>query len=570
VNFIEDESEEKLRGGYYTSPDIARFLCRWALAGGAKAVLEPSCGDGAFLSAIADSRTNERVGVLAFELSEQEAGKARSRAAFDAAVDTSVRCEDFLGWTLANLDRHPPFDAVVGNPPFIRYQYWPAPLQQKAEKLFTLLHLPFTKHTNAWVPFVLASIAMLRGGGRLAMVVPAEIIHIMHAQALRTFLGTTCKRLLLIDPEEIWFEQTLQGACLLLAEKKEHVAQTTEGVAIVRVAGRQFLTRPAEDLFEHAQFINGVTLEGKWTRALLHDPELRLLETLRSHADVRVFEDVAAVDVGIVTGANTYFLVDDETVRRYALQDFAYPMFGRSEHCPGIVYNRAQHRANARAGLPTNFIWLRGRRFHEFPETVQEYIRLGESQGLPLRYKCRVRSPWYEVPSVYSTPLGMLKRCHDLPRLISNRIGAYTTDTAYRIKARSVSPGKLVYSFLNSLTALSAELEGRHYGGGVLELVPTEIERLLIPLPRLKSYALSNLDRAVRAKEAGAMLATQDREVLGALGLEAADRGRLHDAWRRLRGRRQRTGAAEPVSGDARTDPDSPTAPSVTRQTSTA
>ncbi len=40
-----------------------------------------------------------------------------------------------------------------------------------------------------------------------------------------------------------------------------------------------------------------------------------------------------------------------------------------------------------------------------------------------------------------------------------------------------------MFGFLNGLTALTAELEGRHYGGGVLELVPSEIEKLLVPVP---------------------------------------------------------------------------------------
>jgi adenine-specific DNA methylase len=547
MNFIENESEEKLRGGYRTPSDIARFLSNWVLAGGAKIILEPSCGDGAFLGALADAGGDTRMSVLGIELDEQDAALARSRVAAHAGIDATVRCDDFLGWALTNLDRPTRFDAVVGNPPFIRYQYWPEPFQQKAEKLFALLHLPFTRHTNAWVPFVLASLALLRGGGRLAMVVPAEIIHIMHAQALRSYLGTTCTRLLLIDPEEIWFEQTLQGACLLLAEKKEHVADSTEGVAIVRVTGKQFLTRPAEVLFEQAQFSDGNTVEGKWTRALLQEAELDLLEALRRHPDVRVFEDVADVDVGIVTGANKYFLVPDETVRQYGLQDFAHPMFGRSEHCPGVVYNRAQHRENVRAGLPTNFLWLRGARFDELPEGVKDYIRLGESQGLQNRYKCRVRTPWYEVPSVHATEIGMLKRCHDFPRLIFNKVGAYTTDTAYRIRTRRTRARRLVYSFLNSLTALSAELEGRHYGGGVLELVPSEIERLLLPLPRLKSYPLSKLGRAVRTSEASATLVTQDQQVLGGIGLDTTDQARLHDAWLRLRGRRHRDTEAEAI-----------------------
>lgn len=39
----------------------------------------------------------------------------------------------------------------------------------------------------------------------------------------------------------------------------------------------------------------------------------------------------------------------------------------------------------------------------------------------------------------------------------------------------------LVYSFYNSLTLSFAELNGRYYGGGVLELTPNEFKRLPIP-----------------------------------------------------------------------------------------
>jgi hypothetical protein len=46
------------------------------------------------------------------------------------------------------------------------------------------------------------------------MVVPSEIVHVMHAQSLRTYLGEQCRRIVIVDPQEIWFEGTLQGAVL--------------------------------------------------------------------------------------------------------------------------------------------------------------------------------------------------------------------------------------------------------------------------------------------------------------------------------------------------------------------
>ncbi|MFM8330360.1 MAG: hypothetical protein ACKN9T_01590, partial [Candidatus Methylumidiphilus sp.] len=52
MNFIENESDQKLRGGYYTPLDLAVFITRWTLENNPSSVLEPSCGDGVFIQAL--------------------------------------------------------------------------------------------------------------------------------------------------------------------------------------------------------------------------------------------------------------------------------------------------------------------------------------------------------------------------------------------------------------------------------------------------------------------------------------------------------------------------------------
>ena len=46
-----------------------------------------------------------------------------------------------------------------------------------------------------------------------------------------------------------------------------------------------------------------------------------------------------------------------------------------------------------------------------------------------------------------------------------------------------------IYSFYNSLTLIFSEIEGRYYGGGVLELTPSEFKKLPVP------YSLINNDK---------------------------------------------------------------------------
>ncbi len=95
-----------------------------------------------------------------------------------------------------------------------------------------------------------------------------------------------------------------------------------------------------------------------------------------------------------------------------------------------------------------------------------------------------------------------------------------------------------MYGFFNSLTALTAELEGRHYGGGVLELVPSEIEKLLMPSPDKIVPDIQELDRRVRSDSVADTLECQSEIVLA--GLSKSKQMDLLAAWSMLRNRRQR------------------------------
>lgn len=543
MRFRDEEPAHKLRGGYYTDPDITSFLTQWVLENKPRTILEPSCGDGRFLEAVQQSTDGGRIErIQAFEIVAEEAAKARKVGRKLRPTKVVVTTGDYLEFAIDQMHSPPMFDAVVGNPPFIRYQYLAKPSQDLAQRLFAELGLRFTKHTNAWVPFVLAALSQLRPGGRLAMVVPAELLHVLHAQSLREYLLQQCSRVLLVDPVDLWFEKTLQGVMLLLAEKKPQTDTESGRIAVVPVRDRSSLvTTTAGTLFQESTFTSGESCNGKWTLALLPSDEQRLFRQVIQNEGIFRFSEIASVDVGIVTGANKFFLVSDDIVERYELHPWAHPMFGRSEHVNGVVYDMASHQENRRRGLPANFVWFGDEPMESLPAKVRKYIRIGESQRLHERYKCRIRSPWYAVPSVYATQVGMLKRSHHFPRLILNRAKALTTDTAYRIRPKGVAARDLVVAFVNSLTALSAELEGRHYGGGVLELVPSEIEKLVIPTGTPTPRCLDELNRLVRTgASADQIMEEQDEQILRPLGISKQACSSLRQAWLRLRNRRQR------------------------------
>ena len=542
MNFKELESADKLRGGFYTPQLLCQFLSDWVSEISPSRVLEPSCGDGAFIRSFARNKNRKLKQFVGFELNPDEAAKATKEASKSLKKKATIYSRDFLNAFVLHPNGLGSFDAVVGNPPFIRYQYMEEEQQFLAQKVFERYNLPFTKHTNAWVPFVVASLALLNKGGRLAMVIPSELFHIPHANSLRQFLREQCSKVLICDSKSLFFEDALQGTVLLLAEKKAIESDQSAEVGVVNLTKAEIENESASSFFEQAQFTRTInSVSGKWMNLFLTEHERSLLNAAKSSDSFARFGDVASADVGIVTGANKFFLVSDEIVDEYQLHQWSHPMFGRSDHVEGVIYGKKDHSSNKSRGVATNFLWFNVEDESELSPLARSYIESGEAQKLHKRYKCRVRKPWFKVPSVYTSEIGLLKRAHSLPRLIRNNCGAYTTDTAYRISVQGIKPNDLVAGFVNSMTALTAELEGRHYGGGVLELVPSEIERLYIPLVSNVNGQLKTLDAGFRSSlPVPELLETQDNWTLGQCGLSKSDRDTIRGAWVRLKDRRQR------------------------------
>jgi adenine-specific DNA-methyltransferase len=134
-----DLDPDKLRGGYYTSGDVAAWLCAWAIRSAADRVLEPSCGDGAFLAAAAarfaelglrGPEIADRLTGIEILAAEAERARHRLRPELGLRGQDVVRTADFFGWWQES--EQPAFDVVVGNPPFIRYQTFPEPHRSRA------------------------------------------------------------------------------------------------------------------------------------------------------------------------------------------------------------------------------------------------------------------------------------------------------------------------------------------------------------------------------------------------------------------------------------------------------
>lgn len=497
VKLVSEVSRDKLRGGFYTPRDLVSVCLDRILehSDGFKklSILEPSCGDGAFLRGISEHEIRKSVSnFLGIELIEEEAQKCVefSRAApFEAHIENA----NTLEWTIHTNEV---FDAVVGNPPFVRYQFVPKSYLKSIELLGSRIGVTFRGVSNLWVPMMLGALSRLKLGGSMALVVPAEIFTGLAAGDVRLWL--------LRNFDGLRVDSFAPGAF-------PNVLQEVVVISGIRIEENSFLIAPSKNIqfVEHDALANTrhwnhrltCKTEG-WTKYLLTPNQLDALQEARSLPSIQTFGNIAKLEVSIVTGANDYFSVSDDSLEQFNLRDWAKPLLPRVRHAKGLVYRDEDHAETVNNGAKA---WLL--HFSEDQPDPLEidgadcYIQSGEALGLDKRYKTSIRVPWYRVPSVWAGKLMLSKRSHWFPQLILNEADVLTTDTIYRGNILPLYFGReadLVAAFHNSLTLLTVEIEGRSFGGGVLELVPSEIARLLVPFPVDMSDKVDNLDQKAR------------------------------------------------------------------------
>ena len=189
-------TELKARGAFYTPAEITAFIAGWAIRDAAQQTLEPSCGDGSFLAAGAVRYKQLGVSELAerlygIELAVAEAAKSRRQA-----PSADIRVASFFDVMPADL---PTMSAVIGNPPYIRYHGFSGDSRKAGLARAAEQGVKLTQLASSSAHFLVHSVAFLgEDGGRLGLVLPAELLHTDYAEPVRVFLANRFKSVMVV------------------------------------------------------------------------------------------------------------------------------------------------------------------------------------------------------------------------------------------------------------------------------------------------------------------------------------------------------------------------------------
>lgn len=514
-------SRRKALGAYYTAPPVVEFLVHWGLGLGSESVMDPSCGDGRFLVASARRGARRLIGC---DLDADALGTAKVNL-----PSAGPRCEWHSGdFFLLSPERVAPVDLVVGNPPFIRYQQFSGETRARALASALRVGARLSRLSASWAPFLLHAMQFLRAGGAMGMVVPAELAQTAYGiETLRALCGGFA-RVRLLTFRRNWFEDAQQETFLLLAEGRGGTTASAELVPQERI---EDLAELALSLSDQDGFSLDAAGGGRLGLAFLTPAARELYLRLAASSEVVQLCALGEVANGYVSGANDFFhCTAADGAERGLPAEWLLPVARNSRSLAGLTFTQEDLARSESRGSPHHLILPRDDDLFAADGTALEAFRRdGERQGIPTRYKCRMRKSWWRVPGLIRADVLLPYMIGSQPHASVNRANALYPNSLHGLRlANPMLAARVVLGLASSLSLLSMELVGRSYGGGILKLEPTEMQRVRLALPTCSEQQLGRqlaaADALLRSGDYSAAIEVADGLILrDRLGLSAQD-----------------------------------------------
>jgi adenine-specific DNA-methyltransferase len=327
--------------------------------------------------------------------------------------------------------------------------------------------------------------------GRLGFVLPAELLATHYAGEVRSFLLRRFGSLKIVVFKELVFPGVMEEVILLLAEG----SGGCNSFEIIQV--------------KNADCLDSVALRGKgycpphpnhkWTASLLHQEAHEILISLTQSKTFEPLKNWGDVYLGFVTGNNAFFTMGEgERINNNISEKDVVricPPGARKLDCIAL----------------TNAVWKQMRdneartylfypRSNQPDRSSEKYIEKGRRLKVHTGYKCANRDPWWRVPIPEEPDLIFTYMNYQMPRLISNEARLQVPNSMYGIKLhrnrKLIARKGLPQLFCNSVSALSSEIEGRSYGGGLLKHEPREADQILVPSLALTEELINKRETA--------------------------------------------------------------------------
>ena len=461
---------EKL-GQHWTPNWVAKAMVAYGKAIAPGSMLDPAVGQGVF------PLWAKKLGLdLVFTGFETDPGVIQQIP--DSSIRKRVIQGDFL---TSNIETS--FDFIVANPPYVRHHHLSKSYKIHLSRLTErVLGHYIDRRAGLHVYFLIKALSLLKPGGRLSFILPADTFEGVFANPLWEWIAKHYKidAVVTFQPSASPFPELDVNPVIVFLQRKG----PEKTLRWVRV-----LSRGTGDLYEFvaSNFNNWgpdlkvvIRLTNEATNTGLTRPPQPLSPGIR-------LGDLVSVKRGIATGDNSFFLFNKARLKEYSLlgaKDFLVPVVAKTRYLRGLAFTQSDFAKLEASGKPVYILSPDSRPIEEFPKVVQDYLLLGEKRGITKKYTLANRKPWYkmekrEKPDFFFAYLG-----RNQPRFVRNLTDAVPLSTVFAVYSHEKDEHflrQLLLVLNHPLTLRGLVYVAKSYGRGALKAEPKQLEKLIIP-----------------------------------------------------------------------------------------
>lgn len=480
-------TKKKRLGAFYTPSEASRILCDWAIRSADDYILEPSFGGCGFLLASRSRLTSLGsrkpdlrlcgcdIDRQAFQHLSERLGPVDIRRRFLLGDFLALRPHDF---------RVIGFDVIIGNPPYVSHHNMSKSQKSRAVETMAFAGFVLDGKASLWAYFVLHGLRFLREGGRMAWLLPGSFVHADYGKEVKEVLDRSFARVVAVVLGERLFadEGSDENTVVLLAEGRG-LGPAAQGVEIEHAPSVRAFERIITGLLGGTW--TGNRLNGRSAYSLLSAEGRKCFEDLANHPFAMRLGELMDMSIGIVTGSNKFFIINQEIARNWDLParvvKLILPKLNIAKGLRVTKHDLEQAKArNVRCLLLDTSETRRSRALERYLASF-----LMEERERVLTF--RKRRIWHE-PDDKRVPDAFLSYMSQRgPRLVLNSAKTTCPNSVHRIFFKENTPRHVqkvvAISLLSSYSQLSAEIEGRSYGSGVLKHELGEAKKISVLIP---------------------------------------------------------------------------------------
>lgn len=457
-----DILRRKEMGQFFTPYVIAKFMIDKLLNGYVfkerVEILDPSSGLGVFLRATIDSG-HKNIHFTSYEIDENLAKQQSS------LVDSLIVVKDYLKDTW----HYEKYDFIIANPPYLKH----INIENKDQMngIFSdKLGCNFPITTNYYCYFIYKSLHELKKGGRAVFIVPGEFLNSNYGISVKEYFlqEGSLSELLLFDNSSDVFRDAISLPSILVFNKKNHskVIFSRASVNNSHVSNNIIHIYPKDKLQP----------DNKWRNYFSN--------TNNDYSKLVPLNSYARAKRGIATGANEFFILNENTRIRYKINTkYLKPCITNANQLKSKVFKNDDGLNLLKANKDCWLLYLNGYQMGE-DVNIDNYINWGITKRFNEKYLTKVRSIWFSMENLNKADILVSTFSRDKFKFILNKSDFYNL-TCYHVLTFKPEFQKYLYFFFAFLlTAIAQDLiktQVREHGNGLLKIEPNDLNSFYLP-----------------------------------------------------------------------------------------